>query len=118
MVFLLAPAATKQARNTSRASGWACPDFWQIFGKQLFEGECDGPQNSKYPHKYWGFMVGLGGLEPPTSPLSVLRSLVLPPEMQFFFREHGRLRRYPPIRMFLLLDFHIRLHDEDAARGL
>jgi hypothetical protein len=70
IVFLVAPAATKKAQNISRASGWACPDFWQIFGKQLFEGECDGRQNSKYPHKYWGFMVGLGGLEPPTSPLS------------------------------------------------
>jgi hypothetical protein len=76
IVFLLVPAATKKARNISRASGRACPDFWQIFGKQLFEGGCDGRQNSKYPHKYWGFMVGLGGHEPPTSPLSVLRSLV------------------------------------------
>jgi hypothetical protein len=70
----LAPAATKKARNIWRASGWACPDFWQIFGKQLFEGECDGRQNSKYPHKYWGVLVGLGGLEPPTSPLSGARS--------------------------------------------
>jgi hypothetical protein len=59
------------------ASGWPCSDFWQIFGKQLFEGECDRRQNSKYPHKYRGFMVGQGGLEPPTSPLSVLRSLLV-----------------------------------------
>jgi hypothetical protein len=35
IVFLLAPAA-KKARNISRASGWACPDFWQIFGKFVF----------------------------------------------------------------------------------
>jgi hypothetical protein len=28
------------------------------------------------------------------------------------------LRRYPPLRVFLLLDFHIWLHDEDAAHGL
>ena len=62
-------------------------------------------------------MVGLGGLEPPTSPLSVLRSLVLPPEMQVSF-ENMRLRRYPPLRVFLLVDFHIRLPDEDAAQGL
>ncbi len=63
-------------------------------------------------------MVGLGGLEPPTSPLSVLRPLVLPPEVQVFLEGHGRLRRYPPLRVFLLLDFHIRLLDEDAAHGL
>ena len=62
-------------------------------------------------------MVGLGGLEPPTSRLSVLRSLVLPAEMQFF-KEHGRLRRYPPLRVFLLLDFYARLHGENAAHGL
>jgi hypothetical protein len=49
------------------------PDCWQIFGEQLLEGECDGRQSSKYPHKYWGVLVGLGGLEPPTSPLSVGR---------------------------------------------
>jgi hypothetical protein len=60
----------------------------------------------------------VGGLEPPTSPLSVLRSLVRPPEMQVFFEEHGSLRRYPPLRVFLLLDFHIRLLDEDAVHGL
>jgi len=63
-------------------------------------------------------MLGLGGLEPPTSPLSVLRSLVLPSEMRAFLRQHGRLRRYPPLRVFLLPDFHIRLHNEDAAQGL
>jgi hypothetical protein len=40
----------------------ACPDSWQIFGKQLFEDECDGLQNSKYPHKYWRIMVGLRGV--------------------------------------------------------
>jgi hypothetical protein len=51
--------------------------------------------------------------------LAQLRSLALPPEMQVFFKEHGRLRRYPPLRVFLLLDFHdVRLHDEDAAHGL
>jgi hypothetical protein len=62
--------------------------------------------------------MSLGGLEPPTSPLSVLRPLVLPPEMQIFLEGHGRLRRYPSLRVFLLLDCHIRLHDEDAAHGL
>jgi hypothetical protein len=51
-------------------------------------------------------------------PQAQLRSLVLPPEMQVFSKEHGRLRRYPPLRVFLLLDFHIWLHDEDAAHGL
>jgi hypothetical protein len=38
----------------------------RIFGKflaNLFEGECDGRQNSKYPHKYWGVLVGLGHRE-------------------------------------------------------
>jgi hypothetical protein len=34
-------------------------------------------------------MMGLGGLEPPTSPLSVLRPLVLPPEMQVFLKDMG-----------------------------
>jgi hypothetical protein len=81
-LLTLGSAATKKARNISRASGLACPDFWQIFGKQLFEGECDGRQNLKYPHKHWGFMVGLGGLEALTSPLSILRSLVPHPETQ------------------------------------
>ncbi len=38
--------------------------------------------------------------------------------MQVFLEGHGRLRRYPPLRVFLLLDFHIRLHDEDASRQL
>ena len=38
--------------------------------------------------------------------------------MQVFLEGHGRLRRYPPLRVFLLLDFHIRLHDEDAAHEL
>ena len=35
-----------------------------------------------------------------------------------FFEGRGRLRRYPPLAVFLLLGFHIRLHDEDAAPGL
>jgi hypothetical protein len=30
----------------------------------------------QHPVTYWKQMVGLGGLEPPTSPLSVLRSLL------------------------------------------
>ena len=37
--------------------------------------------------------------------------------MQVFF-ENMRLRRYPPLRVFLLVDLHIRLPDEDAAQGL
>jgi hypothetical protein len=59
----LAPVATKKARKILRAFGWACPEFWQIFGKQLFDGECDGRQNSKSPHKYWRFMVGLNSFD-------------------------------------------------------
>jgi hypothetical protein len=36
----------------------------------------------QHPVTYWKQMVGLGGLEPPTSPLSVLRSLVACLEIQ------------------------------------
>jgi hypothetical protein len=39
-------------------------------------------------------MVGLGGLEPPTSPLSVLRSLA--PDVYGFFEEHVRLSQLVP----------------------
>ena len=69
--------------HTGCASGNALVDprqtvreIWQIFGKMGFD------DNSRYEGKvrmaayllFW--MVGLGGLEPPTSPLSVLRSSV------------------------------------------
>ncbi len=47
-----------------------------------------------------------------------IEAVSTPPEMQVFLEGHGRLRRYPPRRVFLLLDFHIRLHEEDAAYGL
>lgn len=91
-----------------------------IFGKFLasnFSRRASATGKSEN-HRINTEMSGLGGLEPPTSPLSVLRSLVLPPEMRAFFRQHGRLRRYPPLRVFLLPDFHIRLHNEDATPGL
>ena len=52
------------------------PENWQIVGKWFFQRGSIKQKKWKSPHKYWGFMVGLGGLEPPTSPLSVLRSLV------------------------------------------
>ena len=51
------------------------PESWQIVGKWLFQRGSVKQKKWKSPHKHWGFMVGLGGLEPPTSPLSVLRSL-------------------------------------------
>jgi len=51
----------------------AYPYFWQIFGKMVFRGRFRNRESDKTPV----FTVsGLGGLEPPTSPLSVLRSLV------------------------------------------
>src|SRR6266481_282598 len=99
------------------ASG--CPEIWQIFGKTDFID--DFPQTGKVriaAYLLMIVMVGLGGREPPTSPLSVLRPLVLYARNAGFFEGHGRLRRYPPLAVFLLLGFHIRLHDEDAAHGL
>src|SRR6266478_2720181 len=39
-----------------------------------FAGNSGEWQKREWPHRHWGFMVGLGGLEPPTSPLSGARS--------------------------------------------
>jgi hypothetical protein len=61
------------------------PAFWQIFGKWVFERKCGKWERRESPHKHWGFMVGLGGLEPPTSPLSGARSshLSYRPELEW-----------------------------------
>jgi len=52
-------------------------EFWQIFGKMGFGDNppCEGKVRIA-AYLLMILMVGLGGLEPPTSPLSVLRSLV------------------------------------------
>src|SRR5690348_9639662 len=55
-------------------SGWS----GQLF--KLAEGWL-----SRWPRIYWWFMVGLGGLEPPTSPLSGRRP-------SQYLRRHHRLR--------------------------
>jgi hypothetical protein len=54
----------------------ACPNLWQIFGKMGFDD--NSPEEGKVritAYLLVILMVGLGGLEPPTSPLSELRSL-------------------------------------------
>src|ERR1700730_4681085 len=65
-------------------------------------------------------MVGLGGLEPPTSPLSVLRSLPPAPSnhpgryissiMDFYLcigvRKWGRTARHEPPSLQILISFH------------
>jgi hypothetical protein len=51
-------------------SGSDCPESWQAVRKWLFERGSVKQKKWKSPHKYWGFLAGLGGLEPSTSPLS------------------------------------------------
>ena len=62
-----------------------CARSWCLRGRHMaipkvdksltkgFTGNSGERQKREWPHKHW-LMVGLGGLEPPTSPLSVLRS--------------------------------------------
>ena len=51
-------------------------NFWQIFGKSLFRSRPQKGKSENCRIFIDDLMVGLGGLEPPTSPLSVLRSSV------------------------------------------
>ena|SRR5215469_6037622 len=44
-------------------------ESWQIVGKMVF-GQTRENRNSENRRVFTGFMVGLGGLEPPTLPLS------------------------------------------------
>jgi hypothetical protein len=75
-VFANSVGPNKAAVNAMIASASAGPESRQIVGKWFFQRGSVTQKKWKSPHKHWRFVVGLGGLEPPTSPLSVLRSLV------------------------------------------
>src|SRR6267378_3686671 len=62
-----------------------------------FAGNSGERQKREWPHKHWGFMVGLGGLEPPTSPLSGARSSHLSYRPQ---HRGGTLHKYLIVRWF------------------
>jgi len=58
-------------RNAPMTAGSSYPKIWQIFGKMVF----DDPSPEMVKVRIAAYllvivMVGLGGLEPPTSPLS------------------------------------------------
>jgi hypothetical protein len=75
-VFFGDEIGKREGQNSAIAFVSALPESWQIVGKWFFQRGSVTQKEWKSPHKHWRFMVGLGGLEPPTSPLSVLRSLV------------------------------------------
>src|SRR6266403_2499330 len=62
-----------------------------------FAGNSGERQKREWPHKHRGFMVGLGGLEPPTSPLSWARSSHLSYRPQ---HRRGNVHNYLIVRWF------------------
>jgi hypothetical protein len=63
------PRARSWCLRWRRGRHMAIPEVDKSLTKD-FAGNSGERQKREWPHKHWGFMVGLGGLEPPTSPLS------------------------------------------------